>query len=355
MPPAGHAQQTALVVTTIASVNPVLAELASGAAERGTRFIVAGDESSPADFALPGSDYFDIQRQLDTGFRTAAAARRRHYARKNVGYLAAMQAGAEVIVETDDDNYPLASFWDNRQRTREAAAASRQGWINVYRYFSDAIIWPRGLPLDSIHAPLPPRSSLPVAGFDAPIQQGLANEAPDVDAIHRLVFPQAVYFRTDAPIALKPGCWCPFNSQNTTWWRDAFPLLYLPSWCTFRMTDIWRSFVAQRIAWENDWVVLFHSATVRQERNAHQLLRDFEDEVPGYLHNRRIAECLEQLTLKAGLGRIPENMRICYEALVRGGWVEDRELEVLDAWLADVRIVFLRRPAMDRSGDLSHC
>ena len=62
------------------------------------------------------------------------------------------------------------------------------------------------------------------------------------------------------------------------------------------MTDIWRSFVAQRIAWANNWSILFHEPTVWQERNDHSLMRDFKDEVPGYLHNRRIGEVLDRLT-----------------------------------------------------------
>ena len=65
------------------------------------------------------------------------------------------------------------------------------------------------------------------------------------------------------------------------------------------MTDIWRSFIAQRIAWENNWHVLFHAPTVWQERNAHNLMRDFADEIPGYLHNRSIGDALERLDLAA--------------------------------------------------------
>jgi hypothetical protein len=38
------------------------------------------------------------------------------------------------------------------------------------------------------------------------------------------------------------------------------------------MTDIWRSFVAQRIAYENDWAVLFHEPTVWQSKE-HDLQR----------------------------------------------------------------------------------
>ena len=123
----------------------------------------------------------------------------------------------------------------------------------------------------------------------SPIQQGLANQNPDVDAIYRLVLPLPLDFVEAAPVALGKGAWCPFNSQNTTWWSEAFPLLYLPFHCSFRMTDIWRSFVAQRIAWENGWSILFHNATVFQERNEHSLIRDFEEEIPGYLNNRAMA------------------------------------------------------------------
>jgi hypothetical protein len=329
-------EKRAIVITSISSPNEALRTFARGASERGIRFVVVGDEASPATFRLDGCEFFDIARQTGTGFRTAAVGRRRHYARKNVGYLIAMGGGAEVVVESDDDNLPEAAFWEGRPRRVDAAIVTQMGWINVYQYFTDARIWPRGLPLDSIQDAAPERSLLCSGEVDAPIQQGLADGNPDVDAVYRLALPLPVKFRQDTSIALARECWCPFNSQNTTWWREAFPLLYLPSWCSFRMTDIWRSFVAQRIAWENGWVVLFHGATVRQERNEHHLMRDFEDEVPGYLYNRRIANCLEALALRAGGENSNDNLRICYEALVREKCVDARELGLLDAWLEDV-------------------
>jgi hypothetical protein len=39
---------------------------------------------------------------------------------------------------------------------------------------------------------------------------------------------------------------------------------------------------APHALWENGWHILFHGATVRQERNDHDLMRDFADEIPGY-------------------------------------------------------------------------
>ena len=108
------------------------------------------------------------------------------------------------------------------------------------------------------------------------------------------------------------GAWCPFNSQNTTFFRKVFPLLYLPAHCSFRMTDIWRSFVAQRILHHLGHPVLFHEATVWQERNDHCLHRDFLDEVPGYQNNHAIREALIRLDFEAvgTLLRMPHPQRL---------------------------------------------
>ena len=329
--------KTALVVTSIAPPNAVLRALARGSVEHGLEFIVIGDEKSPADFRLEGCRFYGLAEQRELGLRFAEACPTRHYARKNIGYLVALREGAGVIVETDDDNFPGTEFWAERERRRRAPLVTDAGWVNVYRYFTDANIWPRGLPLDRIRTAVPEFESLAEAEADCPIQQGLADENPDVDAIYRLALPLPQVFRKDRRVALAQNSWSPFNSQNTTWWRDAFPLLYLPAYCSFRMTDIWRSFVAQRISWENGWAVLYHEPTVWQERNEHNLMRDFRDEVPGYLNNSAIAEALDKLPLRAGADRLTENLRVCYEQLVRMELVGREELDLIEAWEADLK------------------
>ncbi len=247
-----------------------------------------------------------------------------------------MQAGAPFIFETDDDNIPFASFWSARKLTITAPNLASAGWVNVYGYFTDAGIWPRGLPLDAVRSELRPYDSLPLEEAKCPIQQGLANGDPDVDAIYRLLLPLPQDFRLDRRIVLSDGSWCPFNSQNTTWWPEAYPLMYLPAHCSFRMTDIWRSFVAQKIAWANGWSILFHEPTVWQDRNEHNLMRDFSHEVPGYLHNRAICETLDRIDLKRGTGALGTNLILSYEALIEHGWIGAEELGLLHAWLSDL-------------------
>jgi hypothetical protein len=330
--------RTAAVVTSISPPTPVLQALAQGCRAAGFRFLLVGDTKSPPDFALEGCAFLSIAAQNESGFAFARLCPTAHYARKNVGYLAAIRDGAQLIVETDDDNLPRDSFFAPRERMQQVKVVRGAGWINVYGYFSNALIWPRGLPLTAVSAARTPYPALASARVDCPIQQGLADANPDVDAIYRLLLPLPQDFRADRRVALGPGAWCPFNSQNTAWWPDAFALLYLPAYCSFRMTDIWRSFVAQRIAAANDWHVLFHEPTVRQERNEHNLMRDFADEVPGYLHNEAIRAALEATTVAPGVGEIPENLRRCYRALVDLGVIAAPELPLLDAWLADLAV-----------------
>src|ERR1700683_761197 len=91
----------AVVVTSIASPNRVMRELAEGCGKNGKPFIVVGDVSSPRDFTLNGCDYYDVKRQIDSGFGLAAMLPTKHYSRKNLGYLLAMRDHIAAIVETD--------------------------------------------------------------------------------------------------------------------------------------------------------------------------------------------------------------------------------------------------------------
>ena len=325
-----------MVVTTINAPTRGVIEIRDAAPKLDAQFVLIGDTKSPSDFHLDRAVYLDLPRQLETGFAFAKLCPNRHYARKNVGYLWAMREGADVIIETDDDNIPRDDFWLPRHRMITAKTVSAPGWCNAYAYFSNALIWPRGLPLDRIKDKPGSIETLGETTSDCPIQQGLADENPDVDAIYRMLLPLPINFEAGRVLTLDTGAWCPFNSQNTTFWRDAFPLLYLPYYCSFRMTDIWRSFVAQRLAWEAGWRVSFHSSTVFQERNDHNLMHDFEDEVPGYLHNDRIRKTLEDLSLGSGSGALADNLVKAYDALISLGVVGLDEKLLVRAWLEDI-------------------
>ena len=330
--------RTALIVTTIQEPNDVMFSLAKGASKNGWDFIVIGDMKGPPQFNIDGADFYDLSRQKELEFSFAKICPIGHYARKNIGYLIAMNRGADVIVETDDDNFPRDSFFEQRNRERTVRLGGETGWVNVYRYFHKSNIWPRGFPLRYIQSPVSDLGD--PEGFFAPIQQGLADDNPDVDAIYRLVAQLPVTFDHGYDVGLKVGQYCPFNSQNTTIFKEAFPLLYLPSHCSFRMTDIWRSFVALRICHALGWTVAFHGPTVWQKRNDHDLMCDFSDEVDGYLKNEAIVRVLENLNLSTDQSAVGDNLRACYEALTREEFILKDEMVLVDAWLNDLNTIY---------------
>lgn len=332
---------TTLVVTSINPPNAALRELAAGSLVSAWDFVVAGDSKSPADFALDGCRFLSLDSQRGSGLALGRICPERSYSRKNIGYLAAMQAGARVIVETDDDNHPREAFWAPREGRVRCRPVESDGWVNAYQYFSDEFIYPRGLPLSRARD-VGPAAGMPETA-QCPIQQGLADNDPDVDAVYRMLFPLPFNFvGGDGPVLLRGGAWCPFNSQNTTFFEDVFPLLYLPAWCSFRMTDIWRSFVAQRVLQARGQGVLFHGATVWQERNEHDLQRDFIDELPGYSNNLRMRDELLGIHLNP-----EESMRVmmerCYQVLMGNGWVGREEEGLLQAWFADLEAIGVTR------------
>ncbi len=333
-------RSSSLIITSIASPNAALKAFAHGCLLNNIELIIIGDQKSPKEFALEGSRFISVQQQQSLNFKLAALLPFNHYSRKNLGYLLAKDK--QVIIETDDDNFPKENFWKNNTEFKATPQLiTQKGWINIYSYFSKDLIWPRGLPLEEVSndkiqmtSELPQTSAHPSSSFQ--IIQGLADENPDVDAVYRLTYSLPKYFDAEKSFALGNGSWCPFNSQNTTWMKPAFPLLYLPSYCSFRMTDIWRSFIAQRISWEYGWMVLFQSPTVVQQRNEHNLIKDFEDEIPGYIHNNHIKEALEDLNLKAGEKNILDNLVKCYEVMIKNKWIAKEEMALVEAWCEDI-------------------
>lgn len=324
------------VITTIQAPTPSVAALVARLIPIKAPLLIVGDGKGPLAYDLPGSELLSLNAQLALGFRLPGLLPVGHYSRKNVGYLVAIRRQPAMIYETDDDNAPLPGF-GKRCLTVSARRAEPGLWSNVYSYFTGTPIWPRGFPLQRIHDGASAHSSLGILSHvDAPIQQGLANGSPDVDAVWRLVLGGDVTFRSDPSVFIPPGTWCPFNSQTTWWWPAAFPLLYLPSNCSFRMTDIWRSFVAQRCLWELGAGVVFHAPEVVQQRNTHVLLRDFEEEVPGYLANERMASILGDLSLGCGPASVDSNLLRCYEALVGQGFFPLAEMPLVEAWLRDL-------------------
>jgi len=323
----------ACVLTTIQGPTQQVRELVRHLAPLDAQLVVAGDSAGPFDYLADGCRFLSIAEQRRSPWRLARILGERHYARKNLAFLEAVAGGADCLYETDDDTFPNAA-WGVPELMVNAAAAQAGEWANVYRLFTDTLTWPRGLPLDAIHDPV---ARGPVARVFAPVQQGLIDGNTDVDAIWRLIWNQDIEFRADAQrVYLPRKVWCPFNSQSTWWRPQAYPLMYLPFHCSFRMTDIWRGFVAQACLWAMDAHLVFTPPDSFQVRNPHDLMVDFAKEVPGYLGNRKLVAVLAGLTLAPGVDAVADNLLACYRALVAADIFPAAELPLVEAFVADL-------------------
>lgn len=298
------------------------------------KVVVAGDKKTPLEWHCHNVEYLSVESQARIGSYLHKVLPYNHYCRKMMGYIYAIAEGAGMIIDTDDDNIPKANWGFPPFESSFSYIPEDKGFVNVYQLYTDAHIWPRGLPLDLITRKFDLEKDLTTSVSKVGMWQGLADEDPDVDAIYRLTDNTPCYFNQREPLVLGPGTISPFNTQNTLVRKELFALMYLPTYVTFRFTDILRSLVAQPIMWLYGYHLGFVDATVIQKRNPHDFMKDFVSEIPMYKHCREVIE-ITSGAIHAGRS-IDANLFSTYEALYKKGIVEEKELEVLTAWLKDI-------------------
>lgn len=293
--------------------------------------VLVGDKKSKSIDSNDKITFLSVEAQNELSYQLNNVCPYNHYTRKNIGYLYAIENGADIIYDTDDDNLPYDD-WAIEDFTSNQVIDSEEKFINIYKTFSDEHIWPRGFPLDEIskqHDYAVRKSDSTSIG----IWQGLADIDPDVDAIFRLVLKKDIIFDKKPSVFLNKGTYCPFNSQNTLWRKELFPLLYLPATTSFRFTDILRGYIAQRLMWEQDLHLGFTKATVYQERNAHNFMKDFADEWECYLHVKPIVQLLDSIDFSCF--SLIEVLEKAYFYLVKEKFVSEEEIPILKSWISD--------------------
>ncbi len=250
-----------------------------------------------------------------------------------LGYLVAMENNTELIIDTDDDNIPKSNWRFPPLTGVFDYVPENKGFINIYQLYTSNTIWPRGLPLHLITKDFTLSESIAKKECRIGVWQGLADEDPDVDAIYRLTRGESCTFACREPVVLGEGTLSPFNTQNTMIIKDLFALLYLPTYVTFRFTDILRSLVFQPIMWLYHYNLGFVDATVVQKRNPHDYFKDFISEIPMYEHGEQIIELVSGAIRSSQT--IADNLRAAYHVLLRHSIVCTKEMTTLEAWLED--------------------
>ena len=211
--------------------------------------------------------------------------------RRNFGYILAYKLGAKHIATVDDDNIPYA-YWGNDIYLNKN--------LNV-NYFKTADIafdplsifktkkkiWHRGYPIELI---LSKQKIVKVKkSINADIQANLWDDNPDIDAVNRIGLKnQDFSFKFNKVKPYSSNRFSPFNSQNTILTRDIIKDYFLFPHIG-RMDDIWASYYVQSLGAK----VVFANSTVKQIRNPHNLLVDFQKEIIGYAKNLELLNSLK--------------------------------------------------------------
>jgi hypothetical protein len=317
----------------ITSINPVTKAVQAFSKLSDYKTIIVGDKKTPDNYGGENITYLSVNTQKGLNYNLNKELPFNHYCRKNIGYIYAIQSGADVIIDTDDDNIPYLGWSFPEFNGEYDYINSDIGFVNIYKLFTDQNIWPRGMPLDIIRLQNDPfkfQKTLCEVG----IWQGLADADPDVDAIYRLTYNVPCYFNKRDPIVLAQGIITPINSQNTAFRKELFPLLYMPATVTPRFTDILRGFIAQSIAWRYGYLFGVTEATVYQERNPHDLMKDFEAEYVCYLQSKNIVKIVSGVINSRFT--ITENLFIAYEVLFKKRIVKKKELDLVENWIKDI-------------------
>jgi hypothetical protein len=153
-------------------------------------------------------------------------------------------------------------------------------------------------------------------------------------------------FKDAESIALQPQTYCPFNTQVTIFHQEAFWGLYIPTTTPFRVCDIWRGYMVQRLLWDIGGVVAFHAPIVFQDRNVHNYLHDFTDEWQLYTQAEKLGSFLKhwysQHTAMA------ERMKALVHDMIAHNFYKEHEAVVLQAWLDDLAALGYYFPAYSR-------
>ena len=219
--------------------------------------------------------------------------------RRNIGFLRAWEADAEVLISIDDDNYCrsdsdfiAAHGAVGCPATPEPSDLLSQGpWFNICDLLetqNETPIFPRGFPYHQRnnykHAVSKPEN----LDSNIAINAGLWLEDPDVDALTRLTLSPHAKNASNAAVFLSDETWSPINTQNTALSRDAIPAYYyirmgygLEGLTLDRFGDILSGYFIQKCTKAMGHAIRIGSPVAEHKRTPHNLFKDLYHELAG--------------------------------------------------------------------------
>ena len=287
--------------------------------------------------------YISLKEQMKLGYHISKYLYLNSYARKNIGYLYAIQHGAKEIFEIDEDIVisDLNSFNFNISIYNVYFATRNDSrMINPYIHFGERNIWPRGFRLNDIghqhhnkfHAVIGRNLLLTPL-----IYQGLINGVPDTDSIFQKIMPSFEFkFSFAEPFIYFPGNFVPINSKNTKYLYEIFPFLALFSTISEDLSDIFRGYILQYFAWRHNGFVVFHSSNNYRLKNNLSKSSNFNEEKNLFYNLDKFLFILNANIISNS--KINEVDKLCniIENLINFGFLGEKDLKIYKAYIEDL-------------------
>ena len=322
--------------------------------------VIVADQATPTDYSIPGTHvhvvYLSVKEQekIDNAFVKRLPWN--NFGRKNIGYLYAIQHGAVVIWDFDDDNF-LKEAGIKPKINAEAGRGMGPGLVGVltpdkhtHSTFNPYPVlgaptlpsWPRGIPPKDIKEPKSFNFSLKEINIpkqSIAVLQSLADVQPDVDAIYRLTMKIPFSFKPSIetrPIVVPKWTLAPYNAQATLHFKCSFWALLLPITVHARVSDIWRSYIAQRLFWDSDLSLGFISQplVLQDRRNFHDNVRDLAAEEDLYQKGEQFVKFLT--TWRSSTGNFVERLQELYIAMYERDYLEKGDVLLMQMWLSSL-------------------
>jgi len=275
-----------MIYIATTTINPPTKALKLFAKNKNCQLVVALDKKSKK-FELKNSIILSTSYQEKKWPKLSKLVGWNCIQRRNFAILEAYNRGAEVIALIDDDNIPYSNWFKNiyvGKKIRCKEVDINKNIFDPVGYTNYPNLWHRGIPLELVKD----RKYKTKKKFliKADIQANFWNGDPDIDAICRMIYrPECNFKKSYFPFYSKKIS--VFNSQNTLITRrmvqDYFLFPHIG-----RMDDIWASFYVT----SKKYKVIYNEPTVYQQRNIHNLIKDFKDEYIGYTNSLNLVENL---------------------------------------------------------------
>jgi len=214
--------------------------------------------------------------------------------RRNIGYLMALESGADFVISIDDDNYCLpdhdffvahALVCERDVCAEEVTASS--GWFNICSlldFDTAATPYPRGFPYFARH--VSNKVERETKRVNVHLNTGLWLGDPDIDGISWLVAPAHAVSYSGKSVVLGLTTWSPVNTQNTALRREALAAYYFVKMGyplagmgnIDRYGDIFSGYFVQICAHHLGGMVRFGTPLVEHRRNSHNFMKDATNE-----------------------------------------------------------------------------